>query len=143
MYDNPWIYNGQPFTDEQAENYVGFIYLITGPDGKMYVGKKILFNKVAKPPLKGKTKRRISKKPSNWHDYYGSNEDLQKQIDMSDKMLYKREILHLCNSKSEMGYLESKELFARDVLLDDRYWNAWIKTRINGNQLRGFKIPRG
>lgn len=135
MYANPWIYNGKPFVEQQIGEYTGFVYLITGPDGKMYVGKKIFYVKVAKPPLKGQKRRRISKKFSNWQDYYGSNELLKQQIDQGDSSQYKREILHLCVSKAHMGYLEAKEIFARDVLLDDRYWNNWVSARITRQHL--------
>jgi len=139
MYENPWIYQGKPFTEDDVGDFIGFVYLITDTNtGKLYLGKKILFNKVVKPPLKGKTKRRISKKFSNWQEYYGSNETLNQLVAIGDKLTYKREILHLCRSKSQMSYMESKEIFARDVLLSDLWYNDWVSCRINRRQLSRF-----
>lgn len=136
MYDNPWLLNDLPFTEEHIGLHVGFIYMITDTiTGKMYIGKKIFFNKKTRPPLKGAKKRRISKVLSNWQDYYGSNETLNLLVEKNEKSLYKREILHLCLSKSQMSYLETKEIFLRDALLSDKYLNEWCTTKITKKQL--------
>ena len=40
-----WYYNGEEFTSEMIEDYVGFVYLITNlSDNKKYVGKKTLIS---------------------------------------------------------------------------------------------------
>lgn len=134
-----WTYEGKPFTEADIDDYVGFVYLITEiPTGKKYVGKKIFYNKVSKPPLKGKSRRRITKKSSDWETYFGSNEELKKAVDENGPNMYKREILHLCRSKAEMGYLESKEIFLRDALLKEDYFNSWVSARIQRNQLKSL-----
>ncbi len=138
-YENAWLYNNTPFLEEDVGEHIGFVYLITEiATERMYIGKKIFFNRVSKPPLKGKKKRRISKKFSDWQSYYGSSDSLSQAVDSNGFLLYKREIIHLCSSKSQMSYLESKEIFLRDALLTDKYFNSWISCRIRKEQLRKF-----
>ena len=40
-YDNPWIYKDEPFTSEDIGENIWFVYLLTDPNGKKYVGKKL------------------------------------------------------------------------------------------------------
>lgn len=101
-----------------------------------YIGRKILTSK-RKKILKGKVKRVIS--ASDWKDYFGSSEQMKLYILTNGKNSVKREILRLCNSKSEMAYFESKEIFVRDALLKDEYINKWITCQISGNNLRYLK----
>lgn len=136
-----WFYKQDVFTEEHIGEYVGFVYLITElSTGRLYVGKKILHNKKTKKPLKGKTRRRISKVQSDWQDYYGSSPALKEAVAKNGKDNYKREILYLCKSKSEMSYWESKEIFARDALLRPEYYNDWISARIQRNTLKGLYL---
>jgi len=139
-YENPWTFQDKVFTEDDIGDYLGFVYLITDTsNNKKYLGKKIFWNKVAKPPLKGKTKRRISRKPSNWQEYYGSNDLLKKLVASSDKSLYKREILKLCRTKSEMSYFETKLLFENDALLRDDFYNDWVTCKITRGQLNAIR----
>lgn len=136
-----WFYNDKQFTENDVGNYVGFIYLITDlENGKKYIGQKVFFNRVAKPPLKGKTKRRISKKQSDWMDYFGSNDVLKERVAERGSEKFKREILRLCTAKSEMNYWETYEIFHRHALIGDEYYNSWVSTRINKNQLKSMKV---
>jgi hypothetical protein len=135
-YDNPWIYSTTSFTSSDILDNIGFVYLITDLDtNRLYIGKKIFTNKKAKPPLKGKTNRRITYVESDWKTYYGSNPTIQKIMQIAAPTRFSRQILHLCKTKSEMGYLETKELFDRSALLDDTYYNDWITCRITKKQL--------
>ena len=43
---------------------------------------------------------------------------------------FKFNILKYCNSKFELSYFEAKIQFARDVLLDENYYNGIINCRI-------------
>jgi len=136
-----WFINETPFTEEDIGTYVGFIYLITNKDtGKKYIGQKVFWNKVAKKPLKGKVNRRLSKKPSDWLTYHGSNDILKEEVSTRGPDQYHRQILRLCKTKSEMNYYEAKTIFEHDALLRDDYYNAWISTRINQSQLGHLKI---
>ena len=136
-YDNPWIYNDEPFTSDDIGEHVGFVYLLTAPDGKKYVGKKLFVSKRKLPPLKGKTRRRTKISESDWKTYYGSSEQVQELIESGT--LFKREILHLCRSKGELSYLEAKEQFDREVLLRDDYFNGIIQVKIHASHVRNLK----
>ena len=136
-----WFHNDKPFTSECIENYKGFVYIITDNiNNKKYIGQKRFWKKITRPPLKGKKRRRIEWVESNWQEYYGSNEELNLLVESNtDPKRFKREILHLCNSTGEMNYLEAKEQFDRDVLLNDDYYNGIIQTRIHASHVKSLK----
>lgn len=139
-YDNPWIYEDKEFYSENIGDYVGFVYEIHDTiTNSKYIGKKQFGMKKSRPPLKGKKRRRIEYLESDWKTYYGSNEILKEAAQTADdKTPYKRTILRLCKSKSEMSYFESKEIFVRDALLREDYFNSWISCRINANTLKNL-----
>ena len=40
-YENPWMYEGNPFTSDDIGDYYGFVYRITNTtNGKQYIGRK-------------------------------------------------------------------------------------------------------
>ena len=88
-YNNPWIYKKKCFTSEMVKNEVGFVYIIEG-NGKKYIGKK-LFTK-SKTIQVNKKKKRI-RVESDWQEYYGSNEELQKDVALLGPDKFKRKIL--------------------------------------------------
>jgi len=133
-YDNPWIYKDEPFTSEDIGDYIGFVYLLTDPEGKKYVGKKLLVSKRKLPPLKGKTRRRTVIKESDWKKYYGSSEEVQNLVESNVE--FKREILHLCKTKGELSYLELKEQIDRKVLLRSDYFNGIIQCKIHRSHVK-------
>jgi hypothetical protein len=128
-----WIYNDQVL-ESPPEGYVGFVYIITNMiNNKKYIGKKLFyFSKTKK--VKGKNKR--FKFESDWKDYYGSNEELKTEVEKLGKTNYKREILYLCKSKGMMSYLESKEIFLRDCLLSNEYYNVWVSCKIRKSHVK-------
>lgn len=136
-YENPWIYKDEPFTSEDIGEYIGFVYLLTDPNGKKYVGKKLFVSKRKLPPLKGKTRRRTVVKESDWKTYYGSSEEVQKLVESN--IPFKREILHLCKNKGELSYMELKEQVEREVLLSNDYFNGIIQVKIHSSHVRNLK----
>lgn len=139
-YPNPWKCEQKVFDSVDIGDYIGFVYCITEiSSGKKYIGKKIFKNKKAKPPLKGKKNRRISWVESDWKQYYGSSPRLLAQIKDVGESRFQREIIYLCNTKSEMSYIESKEIFTRDALIEDDYFNDWISCRIQRNTLASMR----
>ena len=136
-YDNPWLYKDEPFTSEDIGDYIGFVYLLTNPNGKKYVGKKLFVSKRKLPPLKGKTRRRTVVKESDWKTYYGSSEEVQSLVENNTP--FKREILHLCKSKGELSYMELVEQVERKVLLTEDYYNGIIQVKIHASHVRNLK----
>ena len=53
--------------------------------------------------------------------------------------MFYREILHLCKTKGECAYLETKEQFDREVLLTDEYYNGIISCKIGGQTVKYLK----
>lgn len=136
------------FEDSQVENLpedcVGFVYLITNiKTNKKYIGKKLAkFSKTQIKTVKykngNKRKRKIkSKIDSDWRDYYGSNEELIKDVQELGQENFIRQILYYCKSKAECSYIEAREQFSRRVLESDQYYNGIINCRIHGSHIKG------
>jgi hypothetical protein len=136
-----WTY--QNISVEELPECVGFVYLITNKaNSRMYVGKKLSkFSKTSYKmvTLKNGTKKRKkikSKIDSDWLDYYGSSEELNKDIQSLGKESFTREILFFCQSKAECSYIEAREQFARKVLESDAYYNGQISVRVHGSHIK-------
>ena len=134
-----WFYRGIDAEELDFSSYVAFVYCIEhDKTGKRYFGKKRLRKKVSRKPLKGKKRRRISYKESDWKDYWGSNEALQQEVEVQGAKAFTRTILRLCKTLSESSYYEAKIQFENDVLLHpDKYYNEWISCRLRSDH---FKI---
>lgn len=127
-----WIYNDEVFTEDMIGDNVGFVYIISNTtNGKFYIGKK-LFTKLKTVQKKKKKKRtRVS---SNWVDYTGSNDQLNEDIKNGHQI--KKHILHLCKSKGWCSYMETKEIFMRNCLVLDEYYNTWVQCKIRRQHLK-------
>jgi len=132
-----WTYLNESFTETpERRDLYGFVYLITNLiDGRKYVGKKFFWSMKSKQVNK-RRKRFLAE--SDWRDYWGSNDELKKDIDIAGSSNFKREILHLCSSKSECSYLEAKEQIDRGVLLSKEYYNSWISLKITKKHLAKY-----
>lgn len=127
-----WTYNGKEI-DSIPDEYEGFVYLITNTTtGQKYVGKKLAKFKTTKPPLKGRKNKRRYKVESDWQTYYGSNDELNTDVEQLGTDKFTREILYYCNSKSECSYLEAREQFSRKVLESNEYYNGIIQVKVHG-----------
>ena len=133
-----WHYQNVPFepTEEELSQWQGFVYMITErSSNKKYIGKKFFWSRRRLPPLKGKNRKRIVIKESDWKTYYGSSEDLKTLVEERGVDNYYREILRLCKTKGECSYYEAKEQFERDVLLKDDYYNEFIGCKIHSKHI--------
>lgn len=142
-----WYYQGNEVL-ELPDDCVGFVYIITNNiSGRMYIGKKLAkFSKTTYKTVKlkngTKKKKRIKGKiESDWRDYYGSNDQLNKDVDTLGKEHFTREILYYCKSKSECSYIEAREQFSRRVLESTDYYNGHIQVRVHGSHI--IKNPPG
>ena len=126
-----WFYHNtaEQFKPEDADGYFGFVYLIThNPTGRKYIGKKF-FTKAGTRQVKGKKKK--VRKTSDWETYWGSNTELQANVKANGEDQYTREILHLCKSRSACSYWETFEIFNRQALLSESYYNSWVTCKIH------------
>jgi hypothetical protein len=138
-----WLFESQEIT-EIPEEYVGFVYLITNKiSGKKYIGKKLSkFRRTTYRTVKlkngTKKKKKIrSKIDSDWQEYYGSNDELNRDVEQLGTENFTREILYYCKSKAECSYIEAREQFARRVLESDEYYNGHIQVRVHGSHIKG------
>jgi len=140
---NKWQYQGKDYKlpeDTSHKDVYGFVYLITNrATGRMYIGKKFFWSKKTLPITKTRKRRKKLLVESDWQNYYGSNVHLKEEVDKQGDEMFHREILHLCKSKGECAYIEAKEQFDRDVLLNDKYYNGIINCRIGGNAVKNLK----
>ena len=133
-----WKYNGVDFTEDLIGNNYGFVYQITNlTNGKKYIGKKFFYSAKTKQ-VKGKKKK--YKAPSDWQTYYGSSDNLKQDVLQLGQECFRREILHLCQSKGECGYLEAKEQFIRGVMESDDYYNTWIMVRVRKSHIKDYNV---
>ena len=136
-----WTYQGKEVT-ELPEDCVGFVYIIVNVvTGRKYIGKKLAkFSKTTYKTVKlkngNKKKKRIrSKIDSDWQEYYGSNIELNKDVENLGKKNFTREILYYCTSKAECSYIEAREQFSRKVLESTEYYNGHIQVRVHGSHI--------
>jgi hypothetical protein len=136
-----WLYQGI-LIEELPEDCVGFVYLITNSvTGRKYIGKKLAkFAKTSYKVVKQKNgikkKKKIrSKVDSDWRDYFGSSDELSKDVITLGKENFTREILHYCTSRAHTSYLEAKEQFDRKVLETTDYYNGQISVRVHGSHI--------
>jgi len=136
-----WIYKNS-VVEELPEDCVGFVYLITNNlSGKKYIGKKLA--KFARTTYKTvklkngtKKKKKIrSKIDSDWREYYGSNDQLNKDVLTQGTENFTREILYYCKSKAECSYIEAREQFTNRVLESTDYYNGQISVRVHGSHI--------
>jgi hypothetical protein len=136
-----WQYQGD-LINELPDDCVGFVYLITNTtSGRKYIGKKL--SKFSKTTYKvvtlkngNKKRKKIkSKIDSDWREYYGSNEELNRDVTLLGAENFTREILYLCKSKAECSYIEAREQFRHQVLESTDYYNGQISVRVHGSHI--------
>jgi hypothetical protein len=137
-----WLFENTQI-EALPEDCVGFVYLITNlVTGRKYIGKKLAkFSKTTYKVVKlkngNKKKKKIrSKIDSDWLTYYGSNDELNKDIQTLGQENFKREILYYCTSKAQCSYIEAREQFRHQVLESDAYYNGQISVRVHGSHIK-------
>ncbi|MGH7744662.1 MAG: hypothetical protein ACREQ5_07590 [Candidatus Dormibacteria bacterium] len=109
-YENPWLYQGIPYESQYIDNYYGFVYEITLlTTGASYIGRKYFYTQLKK-------KNRRVRKEGDWKKYYGSSKVLHALLEQQGKLLFRREILSLHTTKSEVNFEETRIQFALAVL---------------------------
>ena len=130
-YENPWMFQEQPFLSENIGDSFGFVYRITNiQTNKQYIGRKYFVQK-RKPRGGG---RRVTSE-SNWKKYYGSCPELTTDIKTIGKELFKRELLSVHPTVGKTNYEETRQLFSNNVLTEalgdgtPAYYNSNILSR--------------
>lgn len=138
-----WLFENSQI-ETLPDDCVGFVYIITNlVSGRQYIGKKLAkFSRTSYRTIKlkngTKKKKKIrSKIDSDWKEYFGSNDELSRDVVSLGAENFRREILFYCQSKSECSYIEAREQFARKVLESDLFYNGHIQVRVHGNHIRG------
>lgn len=137
----PWYYDNQ-LVEALPEDCIGFVYIITNlTDDRKYIGKKLAkFSKTTYKIVKLKNGNKKRKKirgkiESDWREYYGSSEELTRDVAAIGKEHFRRDILYYCKSKAECSYIEAKEQFSRKVLESKEYYNGQISVRVHGSHI--------
>lgn len=125
-----------PFFD--INKYYGYVYMTSFLNlDKSYIGKKAFFHNVKrkigkkeKLLMDGKGRKpsfeRVQK-DSGWKTYYGSEKEVIELSKTEPKDSIVRSVLHLCKTKKELSYFETKELFRYEVLeKPDQFFNGNI-----------------
>ena len=129
-YENPWLYQGKPFTSDDINDLFGFVYRITNlSTGKQYIGRKYFYQK--RKPKGGK--RRVTSE-SDWKKYYGSSAELKQDIKSLGKENFRREIISVHHTLGKVNYEETRQLFLNNVLTEHvdglpKYYNSNILGR--------------
>lgn len=131
-----WFYKDKEVSDEDLEGSVAFVYLITNlQNGKKYIGKKLL-TKTRTKKVKGKTRKKKVVTESDWRTYYGSNNDLKRDVEDLGGSAFRRDIIALCKSRGTANYLEAKYQFEYNVLESEDYYNDQIRVRVHRSHLK-------
>ena len=114
LYDNPWTYQGKPFTTSDIGESFGFVYRITNlRTGKQYIGRKY-FWQFRKP----RNKNRRVKSESDWKRYYGSSDELNQERVLIGNDQFRREIISIQPTKGKVNFEETRQLFLNSVLTE-------------------------
>ena len=133
-YENPWMYEGNPFTSDDIGDYYGFVYRITNTrNGRQYIGRKYFIQK--RKPKGGK--RKVTTE-SDWKKYYGSSKELKRDIKDIGRDNFTREIISLHETLGKVNYEETKQLFLNNVLMEalDDETPAYYNSNILGRYMR-------
>jgi hypothetical protein len=131
-----WLYEGQA-VEEIPDGAYGFVYIITHlSTGKKYIGRKF-FTKAGYKTVAGKRKK--IRLESDWKDYYGSSPALARAIEAEGKEAFAREIVRICQNRSQCSYYESKLIFEHDAILSDAFYNDWISCKISSRHVNAIK----
>lgn len=135
-----WTYLGKEITDvKQIGSPFGFVYRIENLDtGRFYIGSKQVVSvrkkKYGKRKIASMKDKRLKKheiittEMKDWKIYTGSSKELNHDINEKGHR-YTKEILYLCQSKSELKFTEAKEILCSDSLETDESYNAGISLR--------------
>lgn len=108
--------------------YRAFLYRITLPDGRFYVGKKNVY-RTSGGKIVGEAK---------WRDYWSSSKEVQKLARAAGHANCKREILQLLESVGKASYVEDRWLIENAAMLDPRCLNGNVAAKYQRKVVQGW-----
>lgn len=123
-----WLYGPH----KNPLDWHAFVYRITLPDGRYYIGKCNIWN-----TRHGKVYRQNA-----WRSYWGSSKELKRLLAATDKAKCKREILRFCVSAGEASYREAELLLKSDALLDPLCLNKHVRVSVLRSALQGYQCKQ-
>lgn len=130
-------------SDVDIKDYQGFVYVIENlVNKKKYIGQKTFWKKIRRKPLKGKTRVRLDKVESDWKKYMGSSQELLEDVKRYGEKNFKKMVLCLCTSKSNLNYMELEYQIKFGALFRDDFYNNILNIRINGNTINKEEIKK-
>lgn len=131
-----WSYEGREFTG--SDEHYGFVYEIVNLEtGRRYLGRKYLTRAGYKTVKKKRKRIRVE---SDWRDYYGSNRELQEDVERLGRDKFSRTILRLCKTRGECAYYETKLILETDAILRSDYYNGWVSAKIQTSHVKNLLI---
>lgn len=123
---------------KEYRDYTQIIYKITcKPTGKIYIGKKILYNnkkkvlsKKRKLELKTRAKYEYTTVESDWLNYWGSSKELLEDMKILGPDKFTREIIQFVKGKKQATAWELYWIIKTDALISDLGYNGNILGRI-------------
>lgn len=129
-----WLHKGMEYKtlEDFPAGTFGFVYRITNIcDGRIYIGKKVLYNNLTKSltqkeiaqwtsPGRVPKKKKVQKE-SDWESYWGSNKQIKEDLKNMGEECFIREILTMCKTKKQLTYFEVYWQMRFDVLVIDSY----------------------
>ena len=123
-----WKYKGK-YLREVPEGFFGFVYLITNIlTSKKYIGRKY-FGTSRRVKVKGKTRRKVVRKESDWRTYVGSSKSVLADINEYGIDKFKFQILFLGETKGQVNYMEENIQHKSDVMIRQDYYNDCVGSR--------------
>lgn len=94
----------------------GFVYrIINMQTGQSYIGKKNFWSRTRKS-VKGKKRRQVIIKESDWKTYISSSTSVQEDIRIHSKAMFQFHILSVHKTKQELDFAETRTQWQLDVL---------------------------
>ena len=123
-----WKYKGKSF-EVVPEGFFGFVYLITNTiNSKKYIGRKY-FGTSRRVKVKGKTRRKIIRKESDWRTYAGSSKSVLADVNEYGIDKFKFEILFLGETKGQVNYMEENIQHKTNAITRTDYYNHCVGSR--------------
>jgi hypothetical protein len=123
-----WLYKGE-ILKKAPEEYFGFVYLIKNKKtGKKYIGRKY-FGTTRRVKVKGKKRRKVIRKESDWAIYEGSSKSLIQDIQKLGKNHFEFTILIMGETKGQVNYLEENIHHKFHVSANKDFYNDCIGPR--------------